>query len=112
MGEEEFLQAAARLREAGFDKKEVGAYLLAGLPGQRPEGIEPSIDTVKKSGIIPILAFYTPIPHTRMWSQSCAASRYDLASDPLFTNNAVMPCWPEFDWQTISRLKARIADCG
>jgi hypothetical protein len=40
-----------------------------------------------------------------------AASRYDLEADPVFTNNAIMPCQKEpFSWTIISRLKGQVAD--
>jgi radical SAM superfamily enzyme YgiQ (UPF0313 family) len=104
--EAEFLAAAAHLRSAGFTKDQVGAYLLVGLPGQDFRSVARSIETVKKSGITPVLTYYTPIPHTRMWEAAVSASRYDLSGDPVFTNNAVMPCRPEgFDWQERAKLK-------
>ena len=104
--ESEFIAAAKALLQAGFDAKQVGAYLLAGLPNQSIEGIEASIRTVKESGITPILAYYTPIPHTRLWKEAVLSSRYDLESDPVFTNNAIFPCWPQgFSWEVMRRLK-------
>lgn len=108
VGYAEFLRASAYLKEAGFGPDRVGAYLLFGLPGQTVESMESAIDFVKQVGIKPILAHYTPIPGTPMWDDAVAASRYDLASDPVYTNNAVMPCRPGFDWAEISRLKKRI----
>jgi radical SAM superfamily enzyme YgiQ (UPF0313 family) len=106
VSEEEFKRAVGYLKKAGFEKKQVGAYLLAGLPGQELTSIEHSIDTVKQLGITPVLAHYTPIPHTALWPQAVAASRYDLEADPVFTNNAVIPCRKEpFVWDTITRLK-------
>jgi len=105
---EEFARAVAYLRDAGFDGRALGAYLLVGLPGQAIDSVAASIDTVRRSGISPILAHYTPIPHTRMWPVACAASRYDLESDPIYTNNAILPCLPAFDWKALSRLKQRI----
>jgi radical SAM superfamily enzyme YgiQ (UPF0313 family) len=102
----EFVRAVACLKEAGFDRRMIGVYLLAGLPEQQTESIEHSIQTVKRTGATPILAYYSPIPKTALWRQAVAASRYDLESDPLFTNNAILPCQSEpFSWQTISRLK-------
>lgn len=109
ISEDEFLEAVKCLRSAGFDSGEIGAYLLAGLPGQDMAAVEAAIDAVRQSGITPIPAHYTPIPGTKMWEAACAASRYDLKSEPLCTNNAVMPCQPAFDWQVISRLKQRSA---
>jgi hypothetical protein len=76
------------------------------LPGQSLAGVEASIAVVKALGLTPVLAHYTPIPHTRLWPAAVAASRYDLTADPIFSNNALMPCRPEaFSWQTVSRLK-------
>lgn len=104
--EEQFKRAIGHLQKAGFEKNQVGAYLLVGLPGQDWASIENSINTVKKLGITPVLAHYTPIPQTALWPEAVAASRYDLESDPIFTNNAIMPCRREpFVWDGLARLK-------
>ena len=102
----EFKRAVRCLIEAGFSKDQIGAYLLVGLPEQEISAVEQSIKTVIDSGITPIPAYYTPIPHTALWPKAVAASRYEIASDPIFTNNAIMPCSKEpFSWDLISRLK-------
>jgi len=102
----EFQHAVSALKDAGFDKHQIGAYLLAGLPGQEMESLEDSIKTVKQSGITPILAHYTPIPGTALWKEAVASSRYDLESDPIFTNNAISPCQDQsFSWERLSHLK-------
>jgi len=102
----EFKQAVFALKNAGFDKNQIGAYLLAGLPGQPMKSIEDSIKTVKQNGITPILAHYTPIPGTALWKEAVAFSRYDLESDPIFTNNAISPCQDQaFSWETLTHLK-------
>ena len=103
---EEFKQAAAFLKAAGFHEHQIGAYLLTGLPGQKLNHIEASIKTVSQIGITPILAHYSPIPHTALWQQAVAASRYDLESDPVFTNNAIAPCQDKtFSWERLTHLK-------
>lgn len=100
------LEAALRyLQEAGFRRKEIGVYLLMGLPHQEEEEIIQSIRRVKELGGTPVLAQYSPIPGTALWPQAVATSRYDLASDPLFHNNSLFPCWPEFSWKRYSHLK-------
>ena len=109
--EKQFSRAVSCLKTAGFSRNQIGAYLLAGLPGQPSDSIEQSILTVKRCGITPVIAHYTPIVHTPLWPQAVAASRYDLESDPIYTNNAVMPCSRQpFDWETLSRLKQLAAD--
>lgn len=88
----EFINAVARLKNAGFKYDQIGAYLLCGLPGQEIKEVENSILIVKKSGIQPVLAYYTPIPHTPMWEDAKKVSRFDLEESPVFTNNALFPC--------------------
>jgi radical SAM superfamily enzyme YgiQ (UPF0313 family) len=110
VSEEEFKIAVGHLKKVGFEKEQIGAYLLAGLPGQEFDSIEHSINTVKQVGITPILAHYTPIPQTALWPRALAASRYDLASDPVYTNNAIIPCRKEpFAWDAITRLKELVS---
>lgn len=107
--EEEFKAAVRHLKAAGFGSQQIGAYLLVGLPGQSVSAVERSIKVVKAAGITPVLAYYTPIPHTPLWSDAVAMSRYDLASDPVFTNNAIFPCQKDdFSWPALSRLKRLI----
>ena len=102
----DFSRAAKFLKEAGFEKHQVGAYLLVGLPGQEIRSIEHSIRIVQETEITPILAYYSPIPNTQMWPKAKAASRYDLEADPIFTNNSILPCQTEaFNWETVSALK-------
>ena len=79
----EFHRAVNHLKRAGFNAGQIGAYLLVGLPGQSVTAVEQSIHVVKSAGITPVLAHYTPIPHTRLWEQAVAHSRYDLAADPI-----------------------------
>ena len=106
----EFAAAVQHLRSAGFTRNQLGAYLLVGLPDQNLADVKRSILKVRASGIQPILAYFTPIPHTAIWQRAVAASRYDLAADPIFTNNAVFPCWEEgFSWETTNRLKRWVA---
>jgi hypothetical protein len=104
--EEAFSHAIRHLKAAGFAAAQVGAYLLAGLPGQDVRAVEASIAVVKAKGVTPVIAHYTPIPHTPMWDAAVQASRYDLAADPIFTNNAIFPCQSEgFSWEVLTRLK-------
>lgn len=102
----EFRSAASFLRSAGFRVDQVGAYLLAGLPGQPLRTILESIEAVHQSGVTPVPAYYSPIPRTALWKEALKSSRYDLACDPIYTNNAILPCQKEpFSWETIRRLK-------
>jgi hypothetical protein len=102
----EFEQAIHNLKEGGFPPEQIGAYLLFGLPGQSLSDLEISIETVKRCGVRPILAEYSPIPHTSLWKAAVEASRYDLESDPVFHNNSLFPCRHEgFSWGKTRHFK-------
>ncbi len=106
VGIREFERAAGHLKTAGFNARQVGAYLLAGLPDQRRKDLEKSIRAVRAVGIRPILAYYTPIPHTTLWRRAVAVSRYDLEADPIYCNNAIFPCQTDaFSWEALAQLK-------
>ncbi len=97
--------ALAHLREAGFSRESIGVYLLIGLPDQEEAEVTASIREVKALGATPVLALYSPIPGTALWSRAQGASRYDLNADPIFQNNSLFPCWPQFSWERYTRLK-------
>jgi len=106
VGPMEFEQAVIYLKKAGFTGEAIGAYLLFGLPGQDIRQLEASVEMVKACGVKPVLAQYSPIPHTALWEDAIQASRYDLASDPIFHNNSIFPCQKDpFSWEKISYLK-------
>jgi radical SAM superfamily enzyme YgiQ (UPF0313 family) len=110
--EAEELEAALRyLREAGFSQKDIGVYLLIGLPGQGDEEVAASIHRVRELGSTPVLALYSPLPGTRLWPEALAASPYDLENEPLYHNNSLFPCWATFSWERYTRLK-RLAQGG
>ncbi len=103
---DDFFRAVDHLKAAGFEKKQIGAYLLCGLPDQDLGEVEASMRLVANTGILPVLAYFTPIPHTPIWERSVSVSKYDLVKHPVFTNNTLFPCvgsQPELD--RISRLK-------
>lgn len=107
VGPQEFEQAVSYLKEAGFSQEHLGAYLLFGLPGQDMATLKASIKTVKDCGVQPVVAQYSPIPHTTLWEDAVASSRYDLASDPVFHNNSIFPCQKRpFSWKSASYVKS------
>ncbi|MBL7218257.1 MAG: radical SAM protein [Desulfobacteraceae bacterium] len=109
----DFERAIHNLINAGFNTKEIGAYILIGLPGQTVDSVIETINFVGANGAIPYLSEYSPIPHTPMWEKALTCSEYDLASEPLFHNNTLLPCWDESkkrDLPMVRRLVSQIRD--
>jgi len=105
----DFELAMHSLLKAGFDTKEIGAYILIGLPGQTVDSVIETINFVGANGAIPYLSEYSPIPHTPMWKKALTSSKYDLASEPLFHNNTLLPCWDESKKRELFRLKRLVS---
>jgi len=104
---EDLKEAIYHLRSSGYQSKDIGIYLLAGLPGQRPDEIEEGIAKVVALGAKPYLSEYSPVPKSPMWGQAVKASRFDIEQEPLFHNNTLIPCaHPDLGLKEISQLKA------
>ena len=103
----EFETAVNNLKKAGFPREALGAYILMGLPGQSAESVSRSIKFVAKTGAKPYLAEYSPIPHTPLWPKAISYSHYDLASEPLFHNNTLLPCWDDEQTAKVPELKSQ-----
>jgi len=89
---EQLKTAVTYLKEAGYTSKEIGIYLLCGLPGQEVSEVKDSIRFVKSCGARPIISEYSPIPGTALWELSAGVSPFDLEGEPLFHNNSLLPC--------------------
>jgi radical SAM superfamily enzyme YgiQ (UPF0313 family) len=101
-----FSSAMANLTKAGFQPEQIGVYLLCGLPGQDQNEVAHSIRMVLDHGARPYLAEYSPIPGTPLWSEALRSSPFDLASEPLYHNNTILPCQSEhFGLEELQELK-------
>jgi len=101
-----FSSAMDNLLGAGFQPEEIGVYLLCGLPGQDPSEVVHSIRMVLDHGARPYLAEYSPIPGTPLWSEALDCSPFDLANEPLYHNNSLLPCRSDgFGLEELQQLK-------
>lgn len=105
LGPGDFERAVQNLLDAGFKGREVGAYILMGLPGQSVDSVAQTIRMAGGAGILPFLSEYAPIPHTPLWEASVAHSDLDLVHEPLFHNNTLLPCWSESERARVPELR-------
>jgi len=102
----EFIRAAAALKNAGFSAKEVGVYVLAGLPNQEFQSAYDTVKFVQDQGLRPYVAEYSPIPGTSLWEEAVQCSRFPISEEPLFHNNTLLPCqWEKFTLADLKFLK-------
>ncbi len=108
--EGDFEKAMMNLLNAGFKRKNIGAYLLMGLPDQSVHGVSKTIEYVGNIGAMPYLAEYSPVPHTSLWDKAVSVSEYDLASEPLFHNNSLLSCWDDSRRAQVPMLRKQVLD--
>ena len=106
----DFDRAVYNLLDAGFPRNQIGAYMLVGLPNQSVDSVIKTIEFVARIGVMPYLAEYSPIPHTALWEKAIHHSEYDLASEPLFHNNTLLPCWNDSQKKEIPKLRQIVLD--
>jgi radical SAM superfamily enzyme YgiQ (UPF0313 family) len=106
---DELSEGVRHLKNAGYKTDDIGIYLLCGLPGQRAAEVTESIDFVKKCGAKPMLAEYSPIPGTKMWTEAVEASPFDIQAEPLYHNNSLLPCRnDDFTYDVYTKIKAEL----
>jgi radical SAM superfamily enzyme YgiQ (UPF0313 family) len=105
---DEFLAAVDNLRGAGFAAAQIGVYVMAGLPGQRREEVEQSVDRVLALRLRPHLTEYSPVPGSPLFEVARQSSAYDL-SEPLFHNPTLLPCaGGDLSAAAVQEIKVRI----
>jgi radical SAM superfamily enzyme YgiQ (UPF0313 family) len=108
---QEFHTAVRNLRKAGYSSKEIGVYILVGMPGQRFEEVEESIVYTKEVGARPILVEYSPVPGTPLFKKAMKMSPFDIQNEPLFHNNSILPCqWEGFTLADYRRLRDEVRE--
>jgi len=88
---QEFREAVDNLRVAGYAGKDIGTYVLIGLPDQSLEEMFESVRFVHDCGAAAKLAIYSPIPGTEEWQKAVAEHDVDPDADPLLHNNSIYP---------------------
>ena len=100
-------EALATLAEAGFRGRDITAYILAGLPGQRWEEVEESLRRTAALGIRVQVTEYSPVPGTALWPDAVRRSGLPLAEEPLTHNNTLLPMqWEGFRAPDLHKLKS------
>lgn len=103
---DDFYTALKNLKSAGFGARQIGVYLLCGLPEQSPREVAKSIQEVSEAGAMPYLCEYSPIPHTRTFENLPSDLKRQLEDEPLLHNNSYFACRREdFTYEDLVELK-------
>ena len=85
----EMERAVAYLKKEGFSKKEIGVYLMYGLPGQEWGEVRDGVNFLKSLGVSIYLTEFSPVRGTQSWSDLVRKGVIHDNLDPLLTNNTV-----------------------
>jgi len=61
---DQMVRAVENLEAAGYERKDLGVYLLFGVYGQAVDEIDAALDFAGDLGLVPNLAYYSPVPGT------------------------------------------------
>lgn len=101
----DLFQAVKYLLDAGFHRRQIGAYVLMGLPGQEIREVVDSLLFVLGLGIKVSLASFSPIPGTTCWKEAVHLGVLKDDADPLLSNNSLFPMRSEaLPYKTFIRL--------
>jgi len=107
----DYAKAVSSLRNAGYQREEVGTYIMAGLPGQTPGDVENSLDFVHRTGGNPHLSYFSPIPGTAIFKEAVLASPFPIEEEPLFQNNTIYILGNRaFSAQSLTYLKQKAVE--
>lgn len=87
---DELERAVRYLQVAGYSARDIGVYILVGLPGQGVKEVEEAVEFVNKTGAMVKLAEYSPIPGTKEFEM--ASIFYpQVVYEPLSHNKSAFP---------------------
>ena len=98
---EQFKNAIATLKNAGFQGSDLTAYVMLGHPKQDVQEVIDSVNFVASCGACSMLAEYSPIPST---PDGELCSKYVDLSEPLFHNSSVFPLF-SFGKEKVQKVK-------
>ncbi len=87
------VNAVNSLVRAGFDRNQLEAYVIMGLPDQSIDEILASAVFVNNLGLMIRLASYSPIPGTVEFERAVQNKQIPVDIDPLLTNKTIFPLY-------------------
>lgn len=104
--DDDLLMSIKNLKRYGFGKKEIGVYLMYGLPEQDINEVREGIDFLKSLDVQIKLTEFSPVKGTEAWKILVDTGIIDNELDPLLTNNSIFSeRYGNFDFNEITTLK-------
>ncbi len=106
---DDLIRAVDHLKRHGFTKKEIGVYLMYGLPGQTLAEVKEGSEFLISLGVRVHLTEFSPIPGTKCWKELEHRGIVNEDMDPLLTNNTVFSyLFSGYDPHEVDTLKLEV----
>lgn len=103
-------QAIGNLKSAGFNKSQLGVYLMVGLPDQPWEEVWDGVRFLEKLGVRIHLTELSPLPGTSTWQTLVQRGVLTPDVDPVLTNNTVFASrFTDFTWDVVMALRHEVS---
>ncbi len=106
-----FKSAVKSLKKAGYSGRDIGTYILAGLPGTNTAAVKRDIEFVKEHGVQVKIANYSPIPGTREFMKLKGDFQSLLRAEPLKQNEFYFLCInSDYTYDENEKIKRQLAE--
>lgn len=89
----DLINAVNNFKKYNFDLRDIGAYVISNLPGQKIEDLYNAVDFCTDLGIEININEFTPIPGTKDYEKLIKNNVFNDGTDPLLLNNTIIPYW-------------------
>jgi hypothetical protein len=104
----EVKEKIACLKNAGFEKKEIGVYVMAGLEGQEPSAVVEEIEFIASLGVQAKPVYLSPVPGTALFERY--ALRFpQIRVDPFWHNDMFfITRLPGWSWEAVETIRSKV----
>jgi radical SAM superfamily enzyme YgiQ (UPF0313 family) len=93
------------LLDSGYTKRDIGIYIMAGLPHQDEQQVVEEVEFVGSLGVMVKPVFLSPVPGTALF-ESLLEQMPELASEPLLHNDTLFVSrLPGWNFEAMQRIR-------
>ncbi len=105
---QELIDAMNNLEKAGYERKDIGIYIMVGLPYLPMKKVVDAILFANDLGGRLHLSEYSPVPHTKDYENLDTDLRRLLDNEPLYHNNIVFPYISGINQKELREIRALV----
>ena len=108
VNQKDLINAMNNLEKAGYNRKDIGIYVMVGLPYLPLKKVVDAILFVNDLGGRIHLSEYSPVPHTKDYEKMDKKIKNLLDKEPLYHNNIVFPYISGIDQSKLKEIRSLV----